>query len=197
MVLNHQVRQNGICPRFPWYVCSVADNMANGSDLSTLYCADAGDAISGGSKSRTMAAITDSLLPILDLASITIVYKLLRFVDVSAPLDAMHFKPDRFSCLFYSSDLNRERRTAICTFLVGNKLRCLWRWVGHPPGRPLTQAYYLAFPAILNFLCLSVSTPVTRCTSPPPPSSGRSALLPSCILCRSMEFFYMLFVCFF
>ena len=92
---------------------------------------------------------------------------------------------------------NENEGCPFALFLVGNKLRCLWRWVGHPLGRPLTQACYLALPAILNFLCLSVSTPVTCCTSPPPPSSGRPALLPSCILCRSMEFFYMLFVCFF
>ena len=52
-----------------------------------------------------MVANADSLLPILDLPSITIVYKLLRFVDVSPPRDTMHFKPDRFSCLFYSSGL--------------------------------------------------------------------------------------------
>ena len=69
--------------------------MANGSDLSTLYCADAGDAISGGSKRRTMVANADSLLPILDLPSITIVYKLLRFVDVSPPRDAMEHYLDR------------------------------------------------------------------------------------------------------
>ena len=121
-------------------------------------------------------------------------------VDVSR--DALHFKSDWF-CY---SDLKRARagERPFALFLLGNKLRCLWRSpgssaVGRPPSRSLRHTILLSqqsstfyasqFPAQLLDLHSAVHVHLRRPPVLPLPSAVYCVVVRSSSICSSFVSF--------